>query len=288
MDQITAYCSRAVRCHHAATMDGCAKAALPNIAPQVVQDVNAGVIRYDPALGYRCIQMIAKTACVGTPEYVIPCHNAFSGTLAGGAACKLNAECTSNGCTMTGCTNQCCPPGVCEMGTEPRDIPLGGQCSLIGCAEGAYCADGKCAKQPGLGEECPFNLCQGGLVCYNPNAPIIGTPPPSCVVPAQTGESCADRPCGGDAVSRCSADKTCVAAGALGASCVQLIDCELDLNCVGGKCVAPGILGEACVGEAGTNQCQDGPTLPTAMAVQCVNGVCAYGEPLNGLDCLSP
>jgi hypothetical protein len=287
-DQMMAYCSLAVRCHKVATMDGCMRAALPNISPQVVQDVQAGVIQYDPHLGYRCIQMIAKTACFGTPEYVVACHNAFTGTLAGGAACKLNAECTSNGCRMTGCTNQCCPPGVCAAGTEPRNIALGGDCSVIGCQEGAYCAQGKCAKQPGLGEQCLFNLCDGGLLCWNPNAPIVGEPPPTCVAPAGPGESCADRPCAGSRPSTCSANKVCVAPGAAGDACVKSIDCELDLNCVGGTCVAPGALGEACVGETGTKQCQDGPTLPTAMAVECISGTCDYRKPLNGLDCLSP
>jgi hypothetical protein len=287
-DQIAAFCSAALRCHRVATLDGCVKASLPNISPQVVQDVQDNVIQYDPHLGYRCVQMIAKTPCAGAPEYIVSCHYAFKGTLPSGAPCKLNAECVSNACTMKGCTNQCCPPGVCESGTEPRNIPIGGTCTPAGCTEGAYCANGTCAVRPSEGQTCMYNVCQDGLVCYNPHAPVIGVPPPTCVRPAKVGESCAGRPCGADRLATCSPEMICVAPGMAGEACTKPLACELDLNCVNGVCVVPGVLGGPCVGDTGSLQCQAAATAPTAMFVECLAGVCAYRTPLNGQECVSP
>jgi hypothetical protein len=281
-DELAAECATSVRCHRSATADGCVAASLPPVAPRVAQDVQSGVIAYDPHLAYRCIQLLLIAPCNGGAD-LESCHDAFTGTLPSGASCGLNAECASGSCAMPGCASGCCPPGTCTAGVEARNVPVGGACAFGGCAEGEYCAttDGVCRGRVGKGGSCAHAICQWGLVCSNTSQ--------TCVAPAPVGGSCLGNFCDGDGTCM-SAAGVCASAPVAGDACAKAGTCGLSLNCVGGVCVTPGAVGQACVGDVGSTQCQRGVT-PTGMnqAGTCAQGVCVAPDPTAaGIDCLSP
>ncbi|HXU63140.1 MAG TPA: hypothetical protein VN962_15645 [Polyangia bacterium] len=280
-DTLAAQCAVNVRCHRSATVEGCVAASLPPLSPRVALDVRSGVIRYDPHLAYRCIQLISVAPCTGGAD-LESCHDAFTGTLPGGSTCSLDAECASGDCAMPGCTTGCCPPGTCTDGLEARNIPVGATCAFGGCGEGEYCdVSGRvCRPRVGKGGSCAGAICQSGLVCSNTSS--------TCVTPAAVGGSCLGNFCDGDGT--CTAAGTCAAAPALGDPCSTAGACGLALNCIDGVCVMPGALGQPCVGDVGTTQCQHG-IVPAGIneTVTCVQGACAYADPSPpAIDCLSP
>ena len=280
-DEVAAQCATNVRCHRSATLDGCIAASLPPMAARVEQDVQSGVIAYDPRLAYRCIQLLRIAPCNGGAD-LESCHDAFTGTLPAQASCWLNAECASGSCAMPGCTTGCCPPGTCTAGVEPRGVPVGGTCSAVGCAEGEYCAttDGICRARVANGGSCAHAICQWGLVCSTASS--------TCVKPATVGGSCIGNFCDGD--GSCTAAGVCAPAPLAGDACAQAGTCGPSLNCVGGVCVTPGAIGQTCVGETGSAQCQRGVApLGINETVTCAEGSCAAASvPATALDCVSP
>lgn len=281
-DKIAAQCAANVRCNQVASVDGCVAATLPVLSPQLVPDVQSGVISYDPHLGYRCIQLILAAPCTGGAD-LESCHDAFTGTLPGGAGCALNAECQSDGCSMTCAATDttCCPPGICLPGVEPRALAVGAKCTSGVCGEGEFCdttAD-ICRARFGEGASCKDGICQQGLVCSNVSA--------TCVKPSQVGGTCSGDFCDGQ-TALCSTDATCVAAPHVGDACTNGY-CDVALNCLNGICAIPGVIGQACVGADGSQQCQHGITALGNEEVACVSGLCAqrYAPPAE-IACLSP
>ena len=292
-DKLAALCATAVRCNQIATVSGCLAASLPAFSPQVVQDVQSGVISYDPQLGYRCIQLILVAPCTTGPSGpdLESCHNAFTGTLPAGASCNLNADCVSGECTMPGCTSGCCPPGTCAPGVEVRNVPVGGACFGSGCAEGEYClttsgSSGVCKARVAEGGACSATtFCQSGLICWATSDTTT-----VCRRPASAGESCADTNCTADGSDDCSAaDMICLPAPQAGDPCTNGV-CGLAFNCVEGACALPGAVGQPCVGDTGTAQCQSGVlTLAAIDYPTCIQGLCALPDPMpGGIACLSP
>lgn len=280
--RIAAQCAANVRCNQVASVGGCVSATLPILSPQLVPDVQSGVISYDPHLGYRCIQLILAQPCTGGTD-LESCHDAFTGTLPGGAACTLNAECQSDGCSMTcpGTNTTCCPPGTCLAGVEPRDLPVGAKCMSGVCGEGEFCdttAD-ICRARFGEGESCKNGICQQGLVCSNVSA--------TCVKPSPAGGTCEGDSCDSQ-TALCSSNATCIAAPQVGDACTDDY-CDVALNCVNGTCVMPGVIGDPCVGTDGSQQCQNGIMALGSEEVACVSGLCAqrYAPPAE-IACLSP
>jgi hypothetical protein len=281
-DKIAAQCAANVRCNQVASVEGCVAATMPILSPQLVLDVESGVISYDPHLGHRCIQLILAEPCTGGAD-LESCHDAFTGTLPGGAACALNAECQSDGCSMTctGTNTTCCPPGTCLDGVEPRDVSVGATCMSGVCGEGEFCdttAD-VCRARFGEGESCRDGICEQGLVCSNVSA--------TCVGPSPVGGTCSGDFCDGQA-ALCSTDAICTAAPQVGDPCTGDF-CDVALNCVNGACVVPGVIGQPCVGDQGSVQCQNGIIALGNEEVACVSGLCAqrYAPPAE-IACLSP
>jgi hypothetical protein len=281
-DKIAAQCSANVRCNQVASVDGCVAATLPILSPQLVPDVQSGVISYDPHLGYRCIQLILAEPCTGGAD-LESCHDAFTGTLLGGATCAMNAECQSDACSMTcaGSNTTCCPPGTCLAGVEPRNVAVGAKCTSGVCGEGEFCdttAD-ICRARLGEGESCKAGICQQGLVCSNVSA--------TCVEPSSLGGTCSGDFCDGQA-ALCSTNAICTAAPQVGDPCTGDF-CDVALNCVNGACVVPGVIGQPCVGDQGSTQCQNGIMSLGNEEVACVSGLCAqrYAPPTE-IACLSP
>jgi hypothetical protein len=289
-DYVAAQCATDVRCNELPSTEGCIAATLPLFPADLATDTASGVVQYDEGLGYRCIQLLQREPCLGSglgpagEADLESCHDAFTGTLAGGQACTFDAECVSGNCVMAACANACCP-GVCAMGTEARNVPSGGPCAGSGCVEGDYCdtsggSPGMCAPRPGEGASCKTTLCEQGLVCGN----VSGT----CKLPAAIGASCTDDPCPNGETCTSPAG-VCSAPPAIGDACTGGT-CGLAYNCVGGQCVMPGALGQPCVGPEGSNQCQEGLLyLHTTLPVACQNGVCTSVTPDPvSLSCLSP
>ncbi|HVT08574.1 MAG TPA: hypothetical protein VHO67_14040 [Polyangia bacterium] len=277
-DKLAAECATNVRCHRSATVEGCVAASLPPVAPRVAQDVQAGVINYDPHLAYRCIQLILAAPCNGGAD-LQSCHYAFTGTLSSGAACSLNAECASGSCAMPGCTSGCCPPGSCTAGVEARHVPVGGPCAGSGCGEGEYCdtTDGVCRARVAKGASCAHAFCQWGLVCSNTSS--------TCVAPAPVGGSCLGNLCDGDGT--CTAAGMCAAAHEPGDTCANTATCGPFLVCANGACAPPVGFGQSC---DASSRCEQG-ILPAGLnlTVMCVQGSCSYGQPLpEAVQCLSP
>jgi len=289
-DQVAAFCARAVRCKDVATISGCVKASYPLVSSRVVEDVQNGIISYDPRLGFRCIQFLANTPC-RSPVDRTSCHNAFKGTLASGVACSLDADCASDTCAMgsTGaCPQQCCPPGTCADGAEVRNIPVSASCLLGGrCVEGAVCSQsGVCTALVAESGACYHKTCAPGLDCephFDPNA--------TCVRLAKTGESCIGHLCE-FTNAKCEApDFVCRGPGDVGAACDGPEGCGLEYACVNGACALPGELGQTCVGNHGDVPCQQVNTFDTlTYLLECdASGLCAHpASDAQRLPCASP
>jgi hypothetical protein len=278
-DRIAAVCATRVRCHDTATVDGCIKATMGLMSPQIVADVRAGITNYDPHLGYRCIQLALVTPCFG-PPWLEACRNAFTGTLPGGAACTLSTQCASRACTPTNCGADCCPGTCSSSAVAARGIPLGGGCGPGTCDDGLDCVSGSCTAEPGVGEMCGNGrTCQTGLRCDS----SLG---PACARLSGLGEQCATTDCD-EAVSFCdSTTRICRAPPAIDDPCTGVVECGRALNCVNGACAVPGVVGDPCAGPNGSViQCQQGHD--RYGFVECMSGICDHVvDPT--LPCASP
>jgi hypothetical protein len=277
-DLIAAGCGWSARCNGVATADGCVKGTAGIVSPQILQDVQAGVVKYDPGLGYRCVQLTLDQPCFG-PGDLESCRTAFTGTLPAGAACSLNMECASAGCVKTACGADCCP-GTCAAGTFSPNLPVGADCSNGICAEGEFC-DGTCKARVGEGAACgPSAICQADLDCS-------GSASPTCVRLGGLGAQCATAFCEMSVAVCNESTLVCSAPPKAGDPCTGIAECGVALDCVAGACVVPGVVGEPCVGADGSVQCQHG--YGPYGSVTCTNGVCAQTDPSPAaLACASP
>jgi hypothetical protein len=147
-----------------------------------VAAAQAGSIAFDEQAAGSCASLVRNRGCALSTnptraEVDEACGGVWTGTLADGAACRLDAECASEQCVAPVCDPfvECCA-GTCT----PRDIPAqssqaGGPCwTNWECALGMFCAPairtagtmGTCRVLVAEGEPCdsPFD-CQEDLVC---------------------------------------------------------------------------------------------------------------------------
>jgi hypothetical protein len=267
-DLIAAGCGWSAACNGVATIDGCVAGTAGLMSPQIRQDVLAGTVKYDPHLGFRCIQLTLHQPCLG-PGDLESCKNAFTGTLPAGAACTLGMECASASCVRPACGADCCP-GTCADGSYARDLPVGASCANGICAEGEFC-DGACTARVGEGAACsPNAICQAGLDCY-------GSVNPTCTRLGGLGAQCATAFCETSQAVCNESTLVCSAPPEVGNPCTGIAECGVALNCVNGACAKPGAVGEACVGPDGSIQCQHG--YGPYGGVSCTNGVCSLAAP---------
>jgi hypothetical protein len=277
-DLIAAGCGWSHRCHGVASVDGCVAGTIGLMSPSIVQDVQAGVVSYDPHLGYRCIQLTLNEPCLG-PGDLEACVNAFTGTLAAGADCTMNLECASGSCVHSSCGGDCCP-GTCADGTFTRDLPVGAACSSGICAEGEFCA-GSCHARVSEGGACgPDAICQAGLDCY-------GSANPTCVRVGGVGAQCATAFCDMSEAVCDESTLVCAAPPQGGDACASSADCGFVFACLNGACARPGAAGEPCVGPADGTQCQHG--FGRWGTVNCVQGACIrVNQYPDALACATP
>jgi hypothetical protein len=140
-------------------------------------------------------------------------------------------------------------PPACKRALNPRMPRAAGQsCETddpylladLPCQGDLQCRHGVCEQRAlaGEGQSCERNdHCEAGLVCLNL----------TCRVPSRLGE-----PCGSSCVEGVCVDSeagpTCVEALGLDESCTDTSECQRDLACEGGRCIAKTQLaGEPCV-----------------------------------------
>jgi len=216
---------------------------------QLVAATKVGTVLYDAAAAGTCLAAWTAT-CVTWQAAKMPavCDGMFKGTVALGAACKLNGACLSGYCQLP---ESACP-GVCKTPGQ-----VGVSCALsAACAPGLVCFGGKCVadKPAKQGAPCGFGLpCADGLWC------AMAAGKGTCLPLASKGGPCLNS-------TGCAAGLTCVVVnagkpgtcatpGAVGAACSYKAfpdptACVAGAVCIpdgnAGKCAAKGTAGQAC------------------------------------------
>jgi hypothetical protein len=126
-----------------------------------------------------CARALATASCADllADNYPAACQM-NPGTVVNGAACGSDWQCGSSFCNKT---TMC---GVCS----PR-AAVGGDCTADdGCAQELVCANKKCAKPAGPGEDCnlPGQPCRSDLYCPTSNGSA------KCAAKVGAGGACAD------------------------------------------------------------------------------------------------
>jgi hypothetical protein len=179
-------CQYYVSCGLFSTVDDC-KTFFGNnsIDPQLLADVEAGLIDYDGGAAKDCLDALASASCNQGDESsrTTPssCDDAFSGTVADGGACFVSDECVSSNCVVPGCGMACCA-GTCGP-ADPPPAAIGQSCEATFCVDGAYCDQtATCAALLPADSACQGDSqCAYGLLCLG-----AGT----CQAPHDVGEDC--------------------------------------------------------------------------------------------------
>jgi len=243
------YCQYYVSCGVFSSIDAC-KALFGDsrIDPQLVADVDSGVIKYDGGAAKDCIDALATTSCNPGDQNsrVTPssCDDAFTGTIGDGGTCYISDECISKNCDKPSCSMACCA-GTCGP-ADPAPVAIGQSCEAAPCVDGAYCdATATCAALLPAGSDCQGDSqCAYGLLCLG-----AGT----CQAPAGAGDTCitgGNGPeCGVLGVVCDPTTNTCVGYLAEGAACdPQVGNCQPFTFCdqTTMVCTSYPKVGEAC------------------------------------------
>jgi hypothetical protein len=211
--------------------------AIDNPSPEAAY--KAGKLAYDAALARDCIDAWGALSCDATqqpPGALAVCDDVITGTLAQGETCAFDRECVSDNCVAPSCSMACCP-GTC--GPELARPGVGDACTSL-CVDGAFCnASGTCQALLPRGAACSDEVCTYGLYCEG-------------LTPTTTG--------------------TCTPFPHLGDACESYC-AEVNAVCLGGRCVAVGVLGDTCTSDA---QCSGFYT--------CTTGTCSL-MPTRGMPC---
>jgi hypothetical protein len=113
------------------------------------------------------------------------CRGVFTGTIADGANCTLDQECTSTLCSPGADLSA---PMTCRASAD-----LGGECAYdgAGCRAPLICVSGHCAAQGREGDACDPNailVCVSPLQCHAADGAEQGT----CTAPAPGGAECTE------------------------------------------------------------------------------------------------
>lgn len=234
-----------------------------------------------------CMKALSAPSTGATPELLSGCASSYSarscndifkqpdasdacktpaGSLADGAPCGDDAQCSGRACNITG-DSSC---GACAA-----RIAAGGDCTKGKCDDGLTCArNGKCVAPAAAGSPCSDSQpCSTPLVCS------AGT----CAEGGAAGANCGeDAPCNAlkalfcDPTSnQCKELKIANAGEACGLVSGSFVTCSAGGNCKqgaggSGTCQAAAADGAACNAENGPG-CQE--------PAECINGVCTVTDP---------
>lgn len=236
-------------------------------SPSLPAAVREGIVRYDEDAAQSCVDALASLSCNVTEQLdaLDACDDVYEGTLADGAACGFDLECTSGSCATQSCPDACCP-GRCRAARPLPDIDEA--CSTF-CVDGAYCGvDSLCHASLPKGAACDGStICAYGLYCAGASTGGSGV----CEPMPDDGEPC-DGPCA-EHGSRCL-DAVCQPAGLAGDACATDEDCSDFYSCNSDqRCGSfPGI-GMECLGWCSGD-------------AYCNARVCVAKEP-NGTGCIN-
>jgi hypothetical protein len=185
-----------------------------------IADLNAPFVSTTPADMAACAAALGAFSCDDYRDGNLPTACSKPGTIPGGEACALDAQCQTGYCLRTATSPTC----------------------------------GVCVKLPGLGKSCTATLrCEPGLACAQTETNLEYT----CVAYRQKDEACSwNAPCRWSLYCK---EGRCASRGPLGAACNTSSDCESRYcNATTKLCEAPVFVGvgEAC--DHGSRQCADG------------------------------
>jgi hypothetical protein len=193
----------------------------------------------------------------------------IAGTLANGAACGEDSQCTGKYCNIG--TNSTC--GACSTLAA-----AGGTCTTdSGCAYGLACNGGLCSADASAGATCDTtHVCKATLACVN------GT----CATPLEAGAACpAVGGPGCDTLKGlyCNTSKVCAsyAFANAGQPCGLVSASSYAVCAGGGFCKgAAGLTPGTCEATAADGAACDAVAGPTCMSpATCTSGVCKITDP---------
>jgi len=131
--------------------------------------IDAGKITYHGDRAAKCIENIAALSCANwgvnfNARYVPDCAQAFDGTVATGAACTRDEECTSGFCSVSVCTARGKVGDACTAPTA--------------CEDGLYCpvsAGDHCVAIAKVGAACEVSVACENNSCVIPDGQTSGT-----------------------------------------------------------------------------------------------------------------
>jgi hypothetical protein len=204
-------------------------------------------VNYDGERAKQCVDATATKSCDLTAHDAhfepAACSKMFTGTVAGGDSCSIDAECASGTCELpTDCPPKGCCVGTCRSTQSPAKA--GGSCAKQrDCADGLVCGQDLTCRVPGhAGDPCGSDReCGEGLGCIGAITPMSGT----CRVLPHVGEPCPYLRCAEENL-RCDDTNTqsCVPLGLPGAPCPSSTECASGVEC-----------------DATTHLCREYPTL---------------------------
>ncbi len=284
------------RCDYLVKCDGIADRATCDAAISVADaelatiqaGIDNGTIKYDEDKAADCIDQLGGRSCAFEGFHdENSCEGVFTGTVATGGACVIDAQCANQGECVPSAGNcdpdTACCPGTCMGGAS--ESALGGPCDdeIHVCSNAAYCkpgmgsgAIGTCtALIAGEGSACDdLRACANPLYCNVDFQAGTGT----CKKPAASNAACVrdDLIACADRRDYCNATSlTCVRRVAVGGACTSgSMPCVDFATCVNGSCVAEIAAGGACVVDGDVDCTGD---------LECTAGTCQ--PPVEGPTC---
>jgi hypothetical protein len=261
---LAAQCALFVRCHTFSDQAFCLSALGPNSlrrGASISAVVNVGKASYDGVAAGACLTALSDTACADLMSPFsaqVVCPQAFTGTVTDGSPCITDQECLAGSfCALT--------TGVGAAACDRTCVRGGTLCSNDAqCTNGQVCdttmptstSNGTCVTPTAAGaatQPCGTKYrCQPGLYCS------LSGQPPTCVVPAQSGEACVglnNLSCADGLICVPTNDgttaATCMAPAARGQACQFLDQCGglfSSIVCVQNVCVDDPTSGQPCAG----------------------------------------
>lgn len=276
-----ARCEQRVRCGVYTDKDYCLSVSYADPDPSTPAALAADKLSYDPGRGADCVDAIKNLSCdtTTTDAHVTPpaCYDMYTGKVADGTACGIDAECASGTCDFPNdCPELMCCVGMCHTTTSGG--AAGAACAKdFECADGLVCGTDLTCHTPGKdGAACGSDRECGDKLACTELVNGAGT----CHALAGTGESCPYHRCA-DEGQRCddSGTHTCVAYAKAGEPCPNHNECAPGLECDATtmQCKTYPTLGMPCDGACiGDSFCQiaDGMTTGTCTALLANNQPC--------------
>ncbi len=238
---INAVCGTFVQCGLITDVSTCRGLDLDfEIDPELLAAIDNGTVLFNESEARQCLASLGGTCEDFEPESDNEhCELVFTGTVPGGGACGISAQCISQQCQFMNCPVDGCCTGMCVGDTAPVPTRLGDSCASSSCDAG-YCDDVTlvCTAPKPTGstctddDECAVGICDG--VCTE--LPGAGEP---CVGSSES------RACNSIGLY-CGAAGTCEPYALEGETCNQTTVCSPVYQCLAGACELRPTLGDTC------------------------------------------